>query len=218
MPSSLRFRPLCSQLALVCFLAAAAHAAHAAQTAAPVDLAGVHFAPEVQLGDASLLLNGAGIRYKAIFKVYAAGLYLTRKATTPAEVFAAPGPKRLSITMLREIDSSELGKLFIRGVEDNMEPGEMKHLVPGLLRMSQVFSDQKRLNAGDTFTIDWLPGKGTVVTVRGQPQGEPFAEPAFFEAMLRIWLGPTPADSSLEKALLGGGARPAAVGSEATAR
>jgi hypothetical protein len=174
-----------------------------AAQAAPVDLAGVHFAQDARVGDTNLLLNGAGIRYKVIFKVYAAGLYLTRKASTPAEVFATPGPKRMSITMLREIDSSELGRLFIRGVEDNMEPGEMKHLVPGLLRMSQIFSDQKRLNAGDNFMIDWLPGRGTVVTVRGQPQGEPFPEPAFFDAMLRIWLGPAPADGALEQALLG---------------
>lgn len=64
-------------------------------------------------------LNGAGVRYKAVFKVYAAGLYLTKKAATAEEVMVATGPKRLSITMLREIDSAELGKLFTRGVEDN---------------------------------------------------------------------------------------------------
>jgi hypothetical protein len=68
-----------------------------------------------------LQLNGAGIRYKAVFKVYAAGLYLPKKAATPEEVYAMPGAKRISITMLRDIDSNELGKLFIRGVEDNMD-------------------------------------------------------------------------------------------------
>ncbi len=58
-----------------------------------------------------LQLNGAGVRYKAIFKVYAAGLYLTAKASTPEAVIAAGGARRLQIVMLREIDAEELGRL-----------------------------------------------------------------------------------------------------------
>ena len=64
-------------------------------------------------GDSTVQLNGAGCA-KAVFKVYTAGLYLEKKASTPQEVASQRGPKRLSITMLREIDSTELGKLFSR--------------------------------------------------------------------------------------------------------
>ena len=35
------------------------------------------------------------------------------------------------------------------------------------------------------------------------PQGEPIKEQAFFNALLRIWLGPSPADYKLKDALLG---------------
>ncbi|MDN5506720.1 MAG: chalcone isomerase family protein, partial [Comamonas sp.] len=49
----------------------------------------------------------------------------------------------------------------------------------------------------------WLPGQGAIVTVKGQPQGEAFKEPEFFNALLGIWLGPKPADQQLKKALLG---------------
>ena len=38
-----------------------------------VEVAGVNYPPEVDLQGTRLALNGAGIRYKAIFKVYAAG-------------------------------------------------------------------------------------------------------------------------------------------------
>ena len=79
----------------------------------------------------------------------------------------------------------------------------MSKLIPGLMRMSQVFSDQKKLVAGDVFIIDWVPSVGTVVSVKGAPQGEPFKEPEFFNALLRIWLGPQPADWKLKDALLG---------------
>ena len=172
----------------------------AAQT---VDVGGAKFDETIDVRGTKLILNGAGVRYKAIFKVYGAGLYLTKKASTPEEVFAVPGIKRLSITMLRDIDSAELGKLFTRGVEDNSPRNEMSKLIPGLIRMGQIFADQKKMVAGDTFMIEWVPGTGTIITVKGKVQGEPFKEPAFFDALMRIWLGSNPADWGLKNALLG---------------
>ena len=167
------------------------------------EVGGVKFDRSLAVQGSNLQLNGAGVRYKAVFKVYAAGLYLTQAAGTPEDVAAAPGAKRLSITMLRDIDSNELGKLFTRGVEDNMPRSAYSKLVPGLIRMGEIFSSDKRLMAGDAFTIDWVPGQGTVISVKGQPQGEPFKEPAFFNALLSIWLGKSPADHLLKDALLG---------------
>ena len=168
-----------------------------------VTVADVKYEPTQTLGDSSVQLNGAGVRYKAVFKVYTAGLYLEKKASTPQEVASQRGPKRLSITMLREIDSTELGKLFSRGMEDNMDRAAFSRIVPGVLRMSQIFSDHKKLQAGDQFMIDWIPGTGTVITVKGKVQGEPFKEPEFFNALLGIWLGNLPADFKLKDALLG---------------
>lgn len=185
------FRPLLSAILLGVALQAGA-----------VEVGGVHFAPDIELHGSKLQLNGAGIRYKAVFKVYAAGLYLSRKAGSMDEVLKTPGPKRLSITMLRDIDAGELGKLFARGMEDNMDRAAFAQLVPGILRMSQLFSEHKKLNAGDSFTMDWVPGQGLVISVKGKPQGEPFKEPEFFQALMGIWLGRAPADWQLKNALL----------------
>lgn len=171
--------------------------------AATVELAGVKLEDKATVASQPLVLNGAGIRYKAVFKVYTAGLYLGQKADTPDAVLAAPGAKRMSITMLRDIDSAELGKLFSRGMEDNMDRAAFSKLIPGVLRMSQVFSDHKKLKEGDSFLIDWIPGTGTVLTIKGEVEGEPFREPEFFNALMRIWLGPKPADWQLKDALLG---------------
>ncbi|MDP3620197.1 MAG: chalcone isomerase family protein, partial [Ramlibacter sp.] len=122
------------------------------------------------------------------------------------EVLAMPGAKRMNITMLRDIDSGELGKLFSRGMEDNMDKAAFSKLVPGVLRMSQLFSECKALKAGESFMIDWVPGVGTVISINGAKcfqQTEPFKEPEFYNALLRIWLGPSPADWKLKEALLG---------------
>lgn len=172
--------------------------------AATVDVAGVQLEDRVTLAGKPLVLNGAGVRYKAIFKVYTAGLYVEKAANTTDGLLNQPGPKRMTITMLRDIDSGELGKLFSRGMEDNMEKGSFLKLIPGVMRMSQVFSNHKTLKTGENFVLDWIPGTGTVLTVKGKVEGEPFKEPEFFEALMRIWLGPKPADWQLKDALLGG--------------
>ena len=135
--------------------------------------------------------------------MYSAGLYLEQKAATTDEVLGAAGPKRMTITMLRDIDSGELGKLFSRGMEDNMERAAFSKLIPGVMRMSQVFTDHKLLKKGETFTLDWIPGTGTILTVKGKVEGDPFKEKEFFDALMRIWLGPKPADWRLKDALLG---------------
>jgi Chalcone isomerase-like len=183
-------------LALVCLLASHAHSA-------TVEVNGIKFEDALEVRGNKLILNGAGTRYRAIIKVYAAGLYLSKKAETPEEVIAMPGPKRMTITMLREIDSSELGRLFTRSVEDNVSRADFSKVVGGLVRMGQMFSEQKKMSAGDTFSIDWVPGTGSVITVKGQVQGEPYKEPEFFAAMMSIWLGKSPADRNLKEALLG---------------
>ena len=172
-------------------------------TAATIDVGGAKVEDAIDLQGSKLQLNGAGVRYRAVFKVYAAGLYLSKKAGTAEEVFAAPGPKRLSITLLREVDANDLGKAFTKGFEENSPKAEMSKLIPGLIKMGQIFSDQKKMVAGENFTIDWIPGIGTVISVKGKQQGEPFKEPEFYAALMRIWLGNSPADDKLKDALLG---------------
>lgn len=170
---------------------------------AQMTVADVKYDADATVNGSTLHLNGAGIRFKAVFKVYTAGLYLEKKADTPQEVLSQKGPKRLRIVMLREIDAAELGKLFSRGMEDNLDRATFSKLIPGVMRMSQVFTDHKKLLPGEEFSIDWVPGQGTVITVKGKVQGESFKEPEFFNAMLNIWLGSNPADWKLKDALLG---------------
>ncbi len=177
--------------------------APATLSAQTTEVSGVKFDNSVDLRGGKLQLNGAGTRYKAIFKVYAAGLYLGKKAPTSDEALGQPGNKRIQVVMLRDIDAGELGKLFSRGVEDNMPKSDFSKVVPALLRMSQMFSDYKQLKTGDVFTIDWVNGAGTIISIKGKPYGEPFKEPEFFNALLSIWLGKQPADWKLKDALLG---------------
>lgn len=169
----------------------------------PVVLAGIKLEETVLLQNTKLQLNGAGIRYKAVFKGFVAGLYLTKKINTPEGVFADQGPKRMSITLLRDVDSKEFSKIFIKGFGDNAPKAKMSKLIPGLLKMGQLLSDQVKFVAGDTIVLDWIPGIGTILTVKGNVLGEPFKDAEFYNALLGIWLGPSPMDWALKDALLG---------------
>jgi hypothetical protein len=167
------------------------------------DTAGVRYVPSVTVGGAPLQLNGAGIRYRFVVKVYTAGLYLASKQASPEAALAAAGPKRVHVVMLRDIDANELGRLFTKAMEDNTPREEFVKSINGTLRMGEIFAAKKRLVSGDNFSVDWVPGQGTSILVNGRPQGEPIKEPEFFTALLRIWLGPRPPDAALKQALLG---------------
>jgi hypothetical protein len=174
-----------------------------AAQAQTVDIAGVKYPTSMQVGGQPLQLNGAGVRYKFVVRVYTAGLYLGSKATTPEAVLAAPGPKRLHVVMQRDIDANELGRLFTRGMQDNAPPGQFGKFIPGTLALAELFAARKRLRVGDHFSIDFVPGTGTRVLVNGKPESELITEPEFFNGLLRIWLGNKPADETLKDALLG---------------
>ncbi|MDT8999943.1 chalcone isomerase family protein [Paucibacter sp. APW11] len=168
-----------------------------------VEVAGVKYESAAEVGGSKLLLNGAGIRYKAFFKVYTAGLYLNAKAGSSDAVLGNNGPKRIHIQMLREIDGNELGKLFTKGMEENSTRDEFAKAISGVLRIADIFSTKKRLSSGENFSIEWVPGQGTLVYVNGKLQGEPIKEPEFYTVLLKIWLGRSPADEQLKDALLG---------------
>ncbi len=170
---------------------------------AAADINGVKVEDSVVVAGTKLELNGAGTRYKGPFKVYVGELYTTKKVASLDELIAAPGPKRLTMTFLREIESGPFGKLLTRGVEDNVPKNEMSKLVPGLFRMGDIFNTNKALLPGETVILDWIPGTGMVVTAKGKVQGEPFKEPEFFRAIMSIWFGNVPADFRLKDAMLG---------------
>ena len=105
--------------------------------------------------------------------------------------------------MLRDIDGNTLGKLFTRGMEDNSTRAQFAKAIAGTLRLAEMFAAKKQLAEGEHFSVEWLPGRGTQVYVNGQAQGAPIKEPEFFAALMRIWLGPKPADEALKQQLLG---------------
>jgi hypothetical protein len=192
-------RLFCAKLPAILALAMAASLLTLPVQAAP----GTPFAAEAQVQGTPLLLNGAGTRFRAVFKVYDMALYTPRKVATPEELLALPGPKLLSFTALREIPGTDLGLAFIKGLSAN-SPKELalKHTVSSN-RLIEIFSGRSKLVSGDTFAMQFIPGQGTLFFIGGQPQGGPVGDAEFFGMVLNIWVGSSPADYGLKAALLG---------------
>lgn len=150
-----------------------------------------------------LQLNGAGTRYKAFFRLYDMALYTPSKVSTPEALLALSGPKRLSFVALRELPGTDLGLAFIKGLSSNSSPELVQKHTASSTRLIEIFSGKPKLNTGDTFAMEYLPGKGTVFYIQGQSQGAPVGDDEFFQMVLKIWVGSSPADFKLRDALLG---------------
>ena len=172
--------------------------------AQPAELEGVKLEPSAQVGTAALQLNGAGVRTRAFFKVYVAGLYVPQKAGDASALLAQKGPRRVAITMLRSVDSESFAGSLNDGLRNNHTEAQLagwKGQIDALNANLKAVGETKK---GDVIHIEFVPEAGTRVTVNGQPRGSAIPGEDFFTGMLRIWIGEKPADSSLKKGLLGG--------------
>lgn len=192
-PSSAIFRLMGG---LLCALALAGPAATA-------EVEGIKLDDAAKVAGKDLKLNGAGVRTRFGFKIYVLGLYLPEKKRTPAEVLASEGPRRFTIVTMREISGEDFGEAFMSGINKNLDKAEKSKIVNQMAKFGEIFAAQGQLKKGDVLISDWVPGSGMVMTLNGKSLSEPIPDVAFYNAVLRIWLGEKPADSSLKPALLG---------------
>ena len=167
------------------------------------EVAGVRLEDRDRLLTAELTLNGAGLRKRAFFQVYAIGLYLPEKKTVSSEVLAATGPKRVAMHMLRDVEADQFAGALADGIKDNHNEAEAKALEPRVKLLAAIMMEIKEAKKGMRITLDWLPAAGTQVTLDGRPLGAPIPGEDFYRALLRIWLGEKPVQDDLKKALLG---------------
>jgi hypothetical protein len=168
--------------------------------AAAAEVAGVTFAD----ADRQLVLNGAGLRKRAFFQVYAIGLYLPEKKTAAADAIGAAGSKRVVIQMLRDVSADQFSDALMEGMKDNHSEADMKALEARAKQLAAIMAEMKEAKKGMRITLDWLSAAGTTVTVDGKAAGLPILGEDFYRALLRIWLGEKPVQPDLKNALLGG--------------
>jgi len=169
---------------------------------AAIDVAGVKFEDKASAGSAELVLNGAGLRKKAFFKVYAIGLYLPAKADSAGGVIAAKGPKRIQIVTLRDLSAEQLSEALENGVEENSSEAEMAKIKARLEEFRANLLAMGKVPEKSDIRIEWT-GNATRVLMNGAAKGKEIQGEDFYAALLRIWFGEKPVQSDLKDALLG---------------
>ena len=148
----------------------------------------------------NLLLNGAGIRYKFFFKIYVGALYLPEKQNSANEVLKTANPNRIVMHFLYdEVEKKKLVNAWLEGFEENVESAAFLALKERLEKFNGMFSD---MHSGDVVLLDYLPQKGTRVTIKGENKGVIEGDD-FNRALLSVWLGEEPVTEELKDAMLG---------------
>lgn len=173
------------------------NAAHA------VEVAGVKFDDQTKIGMTDLVVNGAGLRKKVFFKVYAMALYLPEKQSEADAALAAKGAKRISINLLRDLSAQQFVDALQEGMAHNHSEAEMSALKERMKQLADALLAIGEAKSGTAVQLDWLPESGTRLTVNGQIKGKDIAGEDFYRALLKIWLGGKPVQDDLKQALLG---------------
>ena len=174
-----------------------------ASAARGAELEGVKLPDKAPAAGTELQLNGIGLRRRFVFRVYVAGLYLPHKARSGQEVLAMPGPKRMTLVMLRDVGAKQFSEALLDGLRDNLSAAELERLKPQVDELTARMAQIGEAKEGSTIELDYAPPAGTVMKVNGAPQGAPIVGEAFFQALLRVWLGEKPVQEDLKKSLLG---------------
>jgi hypothetical protein len=162
------------------------------------EISGVKFPDRYELHGASLFLHSVGLlRYRIVFKGYAAALYLGA-GVRPSQVLADV-PKRLELEYFWAIAGPDFGKAADALLPKNVPEETLAQLRPRIERLHALYEDVK---PGDRYSLTYIPGVGTELALNGKVKGT-IEGANFAAAYFTIWLGPQPLSASLKAQLLG---------------
>ncbi len=152
----------------------------------------------VVLAGQEVPLNGVGLREVIWVNVYVGALYLPKKTVTLEQALAQDGPRRIALYFVHDVDAEDVAEAWTEGFKNNN--AELTQIIgQRMAKFNSFFGD---LAEGDTVFMDYLPHRGTQVTinnaVKGLIRGQDFSD-----ALLRIWLGRKPPSGNLKEGMLG---------------
>lgn len=168
-----------------------------------LEVAGIVLPETAKVGNVTLQLNGAGIRTRFFFRIYAGALYLPKERTAAATIIADDKEYRVILYILRELSSEQLFNAFNDAITDNHTAAEMAKMEIQIKEMQRIFDSVQKIKTRDIVMLDHLPDSGVRITVNGTTLGT-ITGLQFSRAVLKIWLGKNPVQEDMKKGFLGG--------------
>jgi len=161
---------------------------------------GADFADKVTVSGKKLLLNGAGIKKKFFFSIYACAFYLPQPTTDPVKAVSDDVCKQVIMHCLHsKIKSEKIIKGWNDGFFNNSQE-KMNELSQRIATFNSFFNQDMLEN--ERITLSYTPGQGTSVTIKKKLRGT-IPGKDFMQALLAIWLGNNPVDNDLKNDMLG---------------
>lgn len=163
------------------------------------EVAGVQLPENISLANQTLLLNGSGIRSKFIFDIYVAAFYTAHPIRKMSEV-SLQQPMRMAMYFVYdEVDKTKLVDAMNEGFADNLSAQELAAQADNISKVNGWF---ETMHKDDVVALDFVPGTGTVVTMKGSQKGL-IRDETFYASLLKIWFGKDPVTEKLKNELLG---------------
>lgn len=160
-------------------------------------LGGVTLPDQATVAGQPVVLNGLGLRTKYFLSIYVGALYLPKKTTSAKEAIEIDAPKRIEMAFIySQVTQQQLIDTWNEGVAKNPDAAALRD------RFDQLNGMMETVNSGDHIVLDYAPGKGTTVTVKGKVKGTiPGAD--FMKALFAIFIGDDPPTTRLKNGMLG---------------
>lgn len=161
---------------------------------------GVTFPEDVIVGGKPCQLMGVGIRQKFFTDIYYGASYLHQPTRDASQVITADQPKRIVLHVVyKQVEADKWVEGWKEGFSKNTPDAE------GVLqtKMKQFIACfDEPVKKGEEVRLDYIPGTGTVVTIKGREKAIIPGED-FMKALWSIWFGKYPPSESLKTEMLG---------------
>lgn len=153
----------------------------------------------MRIHEQTLQLQGAAYHTKLVFELYAAAFYCTTKVTLPQEALNLKEYKRMWFRFTLDFSSPKIKQLLRKGIEKN----NSKEILFQNKKWIDNFVDlfDKDISNGDIMAIDYIPGKGTELSINGKVKGS-IPDEQFYKIVLNMWMGEHPPTRQFQRALL----------------
>ena len=162
-------------------------------------VSGVEVNDAIKINQQNLLLNGAGVRSKFFIDLYVGSLYVPVSTQDANTIYGAPLTAiRLNITS-GLITADKMRDAINEGFEHATD-GNIAPLEAQITQFMSLFNNE--IKEGDQFTLVFDKAAGVTAYKNDLAQAT-IAGDDFRLALMKIWLGDKPAQTSLKRAMLG---------------
>lgn len=166
-------------------------------TADAAKVEGIYYGDSYTVEKTKLRLTGVGLLRYWGFKAYTGAFYL--EEGTPIDEVLSDTAKRIELEYFRPIKGKDFGPATNKSIVKNVDSKTFERLRSRIDYHNSLYED---VQPGDRYSLTYVPGKGTELSLNGQPKG--LIEGAdFAAAVFSIWLGPKPISESFKKQILG---------------